>query len=179
MIHLIHPLSLLLFRHANVSLVGDVIKCLLEEVEVDALALLLADEEITLFEAGGDGGDGDWASVLLFLSLGHGFGGVDQGEFAALGHHCKYFLLLVCFDEDEVAYEVHAVRCCSNSQLLLLACSIFMLANDRAFASALFISAAFNSLLQLSPAQPRKAIEGTEAEVEKLASYHLAGEDPI
>lgn len=54
-----------------------------------------------------------------------------------------------------------------------------MLANDRAFASALFISAAFNSLLQLSPAQPRKAIEGTEAEVEKLASYHLAGEDPI
>jgi len=45
-IHGIHPLSLVLSRHTNVSFVGNVIERLFEEIEINALSLLLSDEEL-------------------------------------------------------------------------------------------------------------------------------------
>ena len=33
-VHGIHPLTLVLFRHANVALVGDIVESLLEEIKV-------------------------------------------------------------------------------------------------------------------------------------------------
>jgi hypothetical protein len=37
MIHSIHPFLFILSSHTNVSLVGDVVECLLEEVKIPAI----------------------------------------------------------------------------------------------------------------------------------------------
>eukprot|EP00584_Thalassiosira_punctigera_P011044 CAMPEP_0172527318 /NCGR_PEP_ID=MMETSP1067-20121228/2040_1 /TAXON_ID=265564 ORGANISM="Thalassiosira punctigera, Strain Tpunct2005C2" /NCGR_SAMPLE_ID=MMETSP1067 /ASSEMBLY_ACC=CAM_ASM_000444 /LENGTH=176 /DNA_ID=CAMNT_0013311039 /DNA_START=303 /DNA_END=833 /DNA_ORIENTATION=- len=103
-VHRVHPLLLVLPRHANVSLVGDVVEGLLEEIEVHALSLLFSDEEIALFEAGGDGGDIHHREGATQLVRGGGdvgtgargtslvFGAVvDEGE--SLGFHNAVRLL--------------------------------------------------------------------------------------
>ena len=56
-VHELEPLLLILPRHAHITLVGDVVKGLLKKVKVDAVALFLTDQEVTLLESGADGGN--------------------------------------------------------------------------------------------------------------------------
>lgn len=72
--HQIHPLPLLPLGHPRVSLGGDVIERLLEEVEINPLSFLLPHEEVALLEPRRDGGDAPrvFPSDEFVVLRGHG-----------------------------------------------------------------------------------------------------------